>query len=556
MRYVRLLAAIVIVLPVAQPALAEPLTGAPDALADCPITVVRAYLADRAMVDRLAAWTEPWEVHHDKGYLVVGVDAAGWARLLAEGFQVEVDETLTRRYCHPAPPLEGQRSGIPGYPCYATVEETFAEAAGNGRRPPRPGDLVDVGDSWEKTTRRRPARLRPDGAQADQQRGRRGPRPGPPHPTASRASCSPRPSTPASTRPPSWPCASPRTCSTTTASTPTRPGCSTSTRSTSCSTSTRTAASSPRPGTCGARTPTTTTAALTPAPGAPTSTATSPTSGAAAAARQRPVRRDLPRAVGRLRAGDAGGAGLPARDLPGPAGPEPDRPGAGHRHRRLPRPAQLRRLSSLWPWGFTSTVAPNGTALQTLGRRSAYFNGYTPQQSIGLYPTDGTTIDFAYGDLGVASLHLRAERQLLRAVLQLRGHHPARQPAGAPLRGQGGAHPLPDPVRAAGDLGRQPGRAHRGAGDAGRGAGGGRRPAVQQLQRHRADPEHHRRRGLPRRPAVAATRRRRRSPWRRPTAASTPRPRRWWRRCRPPAWPTAATPCTSAARTRRAAGAR
>lgn len=57
----------------------------------------------------------------------------------------------------------------------------------------------------------------------------------------------------------------------------------------------------------------------------------------------------------------------------------------------------------LWPWGFTSTVAPNGPALQTLGRKFAYFNNYTPEQAIGLYATDGTTDDFGYGDLGVAS---------------------------------------------------------------------------------------------------------------------------------------------------------
>ncbi|MEZ4767583.1 MAG: M14 family zinc carboxypeptidase [Caldilineales bacterium] len=58
----------------------------------------------------------------------------------------------------------------------------------------------------------------------------------------------------------------------------------------------------------------------------------------------------------------------------------------------------------LWPWGFTGTVAPNGTALQTLGRKYAYFNNYTPEQAIGLYPTDGTTDDFGYGDLGVSSM--------------------------------------------------------------------------------------------------------------------------------------------------------
>ncbi len=57
----------------------------------------------------------------------------------------------------------------------------------------------------------------------------------------------------------------------------------------------------------------------------------------------------------------------------------------------------------LWPWGFTSSTAPNGTQLQTLGRKFAYWNQYEPQQAIGLYPTDGTTDDFGYGDLGVAS---------------------------------------------------------------------------------------------------------------------------------------------------------
>ncbi len=57
----------------------------------------------------------------------------------------------------------------------------------------------------------------------------------------------------------------------------------------------------------------------------------------------------------------------------------------------------------LWPWGFTATTPPNSTPLQTLGRKFAYFNDYTPEQAIGLYPTDGTTDDFAYGDLGIAA---------------------------------------------------------------------------------------------------------------------------------------------------------
>lgn len=57
----------------------------------------------------------------------------------------------------------------------------------------------------------------------------------------------------------------------------------------------------------------------------------------------------------------------------------------------------------LWPWGETATPAPNGTAMQTMGRRLAWFNGYTPEQSIGLYPTDGTSDAPSYGELGVPS---------------------------------------------------------------------------------------------------------------------------------------------------------
>lgn len=57
----------------------------------------------------------------------------------------------------------------------------------------------------------------------------------------------------------------------------------------------------------------------------------------------------------------------------------------------------------LWPWGHQSSLAPNGESLQTLGRKFSYWNGYWPEQAIGLYPTDGTTDDFFYGDLGVAA---------------------------------------------------------------------------------------------------------------------------------------------------------
>ncbi|MEO8011501.1 MAG: M14 family zinc carboxypeptidase [Dokdonella sp.] len=60
----------------------------------------------------------------------------------------------------------------------------------------------------------------------------------------------------------------------------------------------------------------------------------------------------------------------------------------------------------VWPWGDTAAPAPNSVALQTLGRRIAWFNNYTPAQSSDpefLYTTDGTTVDTVYGLLGAPS---------------------------------------------------------------------------------------------------------------------------------------------------------
>ncbi|WP_164503658.1 M14 family zinc carboxypeptidase [Pleionea sediminis] len=58
----------------------------------------------------------------------------------------------------------------------------------------------------------------------------------------------------------------------------------------------------------------------------------------------------------------------------------------------------------LWPWGDSDEPAPNGSQLQALGRKFAFFNGYMPQQSIGLYATDGTSDGVSYSELGVPAI--------------------------------------------------------------------------------------------------------------------------------------------------------
>ncbi len=61
----------------------------------------------------------------------------------------------------------------------------------------------------------------------------------------------------------------------------------------------------------------------------------------------------------------------------------------------------------LWPYGFSDPsfvqLAPNDSQLQTLGRKFAWYNQYTPMPSNDLYGADGAADDNAYGQLGVAS---------------------------------------------------------------------------------------------------------------------------------------------------------
>ena len=127
------------------------LTAAAPTFQDGGPWVVRAYYIDEQMVRDLAAWNEPWEVNRDARYVVVEVDVAAYARLLAAGFRVEIDAPLTTQLRRPNVALPDQVSGIPGYPCYRTVEETFAAAEAIAAAYPHLATWIDIGDSWEKT---------------------------------------------------------------------------------------------------------------------------------------------------------------------------------------------------------------------------------------------------------------------------------------------------------------------------------------------------------------------------------------------------------------------
>lgn len=112
--------------------------------------VVRIHYSAGEDLAILARELDVWEVRRDERVLVAAVDPGQYLRLLSLGYRVEIDEALTARLDAPLEPLPGQVSGVPGYPCYRTVEETFASLSGLEAAFPELAEWVDIGDSWEK----------------------------------------------------------------------------------------------------------------------------------------------------------------------------------------------------------------------------------------------------------------------------------------------------------------------------------------------------------------------------------------------------------------------
>ncbi len=360
------------------------------------VIVVRAYYNNRQMLDSLTGWTEPWEVNQKEGYAVVEVTAVQFENLLADGYRVEIDAELTAALHRPNAYLPGQVNGIPGYACYRTVEETYATAQTLAANYPQLATWIDVGDSWDKTV--------PGGSPGYDMmvlKLTNSAIPGPKPAIFIMTSVHAREYTPAelNTRfaeylinnygedpDVTWMLDYHEFHLMLQANPDGRKQAETGL--------------SWRKNTnqnyCGA---------------------TSNSRGA-----------DLNRNFGFAwnYCGNESCSSSYQCDLTyrGPsASSEPETQSVENYVRSIfpdqredpidaAAPADATGIFLdihsysqlvLWPWGFTSLPTSNSTALQSLGRKFAYFNGYEPDQSIGLYPTDGTTEDFAYGELGLAA---------------------------------------------------------------------------------------------------------------------------------------------------------
>jgi len=114
------------------------------------------FFANLKDLNRLADELDVWEVYHAEGYLVARLHPDQFTALLQAGYRVEIDEAKTALLDRPWQFLPSQATGIPGYPCYRTVEETYADLAQLAADHPDLAAWVDIGDSWEKVTGAQP----------------------------------------------------------------------------------------------------------------------------------------------------------------------------------------------------------------------------------------------------------------------------------------------------------------------------------------------------------------------------------------------------------------
>jgi len=123
-------------------------------LGDEPL-VVRIYFADQADLNELANTLDVWEVQHsadpEQRYLVAQLWPDQLAALRQAGRRVVVDAAKTALLTPAVVDAAQQTAGIPGFACYRTVEETYTSLAKLAVDHPALAAWIDIGDSWEKS---------------------------------------------------------------------------------------------------------------------------------------------------------------------------------------------------------------------------------------------------------------------------------------------------------------------------------------------------------------------------------------------------------------------
>ena len=118
--------------------------------------VVRVYFDDKVQVEQASKSFAFWRIEHERKYAITDIRNNTDLRKLQQlGFRIAIDKTLTQRYFSMYGQLqrhtqETRGAGIPGFSCYSTVEETFTRMDTIVSDHPSLAEVIDIGDSWEK----------------------------------------------------------------------------------------------------------------------------------------------------------------------------------------------------------------------------------------------------------------------------------------------------------------------------------------------------------------------------------------------------------------------
>ncbi|MGB5051768.1 MAG: M14 family zinc carboxypeptidase [Caldilineaceae bacterium] len=120
-------------------------------------TVIRIPFADEDALLPLTGNLDVWKVNHGSGEVVALIypGQERWLQLL--GYSWTLDEEKTSALSRPTARDAAQTSGIPGYACYRTVGETYADMVQLAADKPALAQWIDIGDSYDKVTPGGPA---------------------------------------------------------------------------------------------------------------------------------------------------------------------------------------------------------------------------------------------------------------------------------------------------------------------------------------------------------------------------------------------------------------
>ena len=118
------------------------------------MVVARISFRNQTDLNLLAVRYDIWQVHHgatpQERYVVAYLSDAEIMALRARGYQVTVDNGATMQLQQPPVVAGAQQAGIPGYACYRTVEETYSSLAALATAHSDLATWIDIGDTWEK----------------------------------------------------------------------------------------------------------------------------------------------------------------------------------------------------------------------------------------------------------------------------------------------------------------------------------------------------------------------------------------------------------------------